>query len=212
MNWNPRPAALRWRIKPLVFLLSLAPFVYYTVALFSHWLGANPVEAITRASGDWALRFLLISLAVTPLRKLLGWNWLIRLRRMLGLFAFFYAAVHLMLYAWLDQLLDLMAIWEDVIERPFITAGMVSMLILLALALTSPTFMVRRLGRNWARLHKCVYLAAILAVLHFWWMKASKVDVSEPLLYAVILSALLMYRWFFWRNQSRNQINVLRQA
>lgn len=194
MRWNPSQTTVRWRIKPFVFLLGLAPFLWYGVALFNQSLGANPIEAVIRASGDWALRFLLVTLAVTPMRRWFGWNWLIRLRRMLGLYAFFYGLIHLTLYLGLDLGFDGIALLEDIVERPFITVGMAAMIILLALALTSPNAMVRRLGKHWSRLHRSVYGAAVLAVLHFWWMKASKVDVTEPLIYALVLAALLVAR------------------
>ncbi|CAG0907724.1 unnamed protein product [Cyprideis torosa] len=192
---KPTATTLSRRIKPLVFALSLIPLGYYGFGLWVDGLGANPIEVITRGSGDWALRFLLITLAVTPVRQVLGWNWLIRLRRMLGLFAFFYASIHLVTYVWLDQFFDWPEIWLDILERPFIAVGMLSMVILTLLAATSPLFMLRKLGgRLWGRLHKLVYAAGGLGVLHFWWMKSSKSDVAEPLIYAVILAILLGYR------------------
>lgn len=197
-KWNPSQVTLKWRIKPLVFALSLSPFLYYLYGIFYGDLGANPAEAVIRASGDWGLRFLLISLAITPLRYVLSWGWLLRLRRMLGLFAFFYASLHATLYLWLDQYFDWAFIWEDILERPFITVGVVAVLILAALAITSPMFMLRKLGKHWSRLHRLVYAAGVLAVLHFFWMKSSKVDVTEPIIYAVLLALLLGYRVRRW--------------
>lgn len=194
MNIQPSQKTQRWILKPSVFTAALLPLVYYGWALVADQLGANPIESITRASGDWALRFLLITLAVTPFRKLLNWGWLVRFRRMLGLFSFFYAAVHLTTYIWLDQFFDWAEIWLDIVDRPFITVGMISFVILLALTATSPKFMLRKMGRWWLKLHRLVYAAGGLSVLHFWWMKSSKSDISEPLLYSLILGVLLLVR------------------
>jgi len=180
--------------KPLLFVLALWPFASYLLGLLNDQLGANPVETVTRASGDWALRFLLLTLAITPLRKLSGWSGWMRFRRMLGLFAFFYAAIHLWLYLWLDQFFSWPDILVDVLERPFITAGAVAFLILVPLALTSTRAMMRRLKRRWGQLHKGIYPASIVAVLHFWWMKSAKSDISEPLLYSALLVLLLGFR------------------
>ncbi len=187
---------LRWRIKPALFLACLLPLAYYLWGVAADQLGANPIEALTRGLGDWALRLLLATLAISPLRWLSGWSWLVRLRRMIGLFAFFYASLHWLSYLWLDQFFDWAEIWGDVVKRPFITAGMLAFLLLVPLALTSTDAWVRRLKRNWARLHRLVYLAAPLVVLHFFWMKSSKADVTEPLLYAAILGGLLAARVF----------------
>lgn len=181
--------------KCLVFVLALLPLLRLVVAAisFPEWLGVNPAEYITRSTGDWALRMLLITLAVTPLRKLTGWNWLLRLRRMLGLFAFFYALVHFFSYVSFDHVFDPGAILRDVIKRPFITVGFVSLVLLLPLALTSANAMVKRLGaKRWLALHRLIYLIAPLAVLHFWWMV--KRDVTEPFIYALILTVLLGVR------------------
>lgn len=191
---NLTPKQISYAIKPAVFFASLLPLAWYAWALVSDQLGANPIESITRGSGDWALRFLLITLAVTPIRKLLKWNWVIRLRRMLGLFAFFYAAIHLMTYLWLDQFFSWPDIWLDIVDRPFITVGFASFVILSALAITSPKYMLRKMGKWWSKLHKTVYAASVLSILHFWWMKASKSDISEPLLYSIILVLLLAVR------------------
>ena len=155
-------------------------------------LGANPIEAIMDRFGNWSLRFILITLAVTPLRRLTGWNWLVRFRRMLGLFTFFYVLMHFLTWLLLDQGLLVSAILEDIIKRPFITIGFVALLLLTALALTSTNGIRRRMGRRWQTLHNAVYLVGILGVWHYWWQV--KKDISEPLIYAEILAVLLGYR------------------
>lgn len=180
------------RLKRAVFLLCLTPLGWLSAQALLGTLGANPIEAVMRFLGDWALRLLLLTLAATPLRLLTGWSWPVRLRRLLGLFSFFYAALHLLAYAVLDQFLDWAAIWEDIVERPFITTGMLAWLLLLALALTSNRGSQRRLGRHWKRLHRLIYPAAILAVVHFTLMV--KADLREPLIYAAILTLLLVLR------------------
>jgi methionine sulfoxide reductase heme-binding subunit len=188
-------------LKSLVFLLSLLPLGYYGWGIAQDTLGANPVEALTRGLGTWALNFLLITLAVTPLRKLTGWHVLMRLRRMLGLYAFFYAALHLATYLWLDQSFDWNEIAKDILKRPFITVGMATFALLVPLAATSNNFAIRRLGgRRWQALHRTVYAIAILAVLHYSWMV--KFDQSNPLLYGGILLLLLGVR-ALWREQER---------
>jgi sulfoxide reductase heme-binding subunit YedZ len=163
-------------------------------------LGANPIESITHHTGDWSLRFLLITLSITPLRRLLGWNWLLRFRRMLGLFTFLYAFLHFGTYLVLEQFFDFQAIAEDIIKRPYITVGFAAFLLLIPLAVTSTNAMVKRLGgRNWQRLHRLVYLIAILAVLHYLWLVKS--DFLEPLSYASVLAILFSYRiWFYYRS------------
>lgn len=179
-------------LKPLLFLAALAPAIWLTAAALSGHLGANPIEAVTRSLGDWALRFLLLTLAITPLRRFSGRRWPLRFRRMLGLYAFFYAALHLTSYIVLDQFFYWPGIWEDIIKRPYITVGMVSFLLLIPLAATSTHAMMRRLGKNWHRLHRLVYLIAIGGVLHFYMLV--KADTREPLLYAGILLVLLLAR------------------
>ncbi|GAA0578267.1 sulfite oxidase heme-binding subunit YedZ [Caenispirillum bisanense] len=184
-------------LKPLVFAAALLPLAELLLRLggLGLWgsLGANPVEAMVRFSGDWALRMLLVALAVTPLRLLTGLGWLARLRRMLGLFAFFYAALHLLLYAGLDQGFDLGRIWADVVKRTYITVGMAAFVVLAALAATSPKAMVRRLGgARWQALHRLVYPAAVLAVAHHALMV--KADYAQPILHGVVLAALLAAR------------------
>ena len=182
--------------KPIVFTVCLIPMACYIFLFFTDSLGANPIEALTRRTGDWALRILLITLAVSPLRRLTGWHPLVQYRRMLGLFAFFYVCVHFSLYITLDKFFDISEIVRDVVKRPFITAGFVSLILLLPLAITSTKKMVEVLQHRWVLLHRLVYLVAILAVLHFWWMV--KIDTREPMIYAVILTALLGFRLFFY--------------
>jgi sulfoxide reductase heme-binding subunit YedZ len=180
-------------LKVLVFLAALGPIAWLGWGAWSHALGANPIETITRETGTWTLRFLVLSLAVTPLRRITGWNDAIRFRRMLGLFAFFYGSLHLLTYLWLDQFFDWPAIVKDVYKRPFITAGAAGFLLMLPLALTSTAGMIRRLGgRAWRRLHRLAYLAATAGVVHYWWLV--KADIRRPRMYAVLLAILLGYR------------------
>lgn len=185
---------LRFVWKPLVFLLCLTPALLVVGDAFeiSGRLGANPVEEIQDRFGNWGLRFILIALAVTPLRQLSGRAWLGRFRRMFGLFAFFYVLMHFLAWLVLDQGLLLPAIAEDVVKRPFITIGFIALLWLLAMAATSTAGMRRRLGLRWQQLHYGAYAAGILGVWHYWWQV--KQDIREPLVYAVILSVLLAYR------------------
>lgn len=188
--------------KPLVFLLCLYPLTFLVYGAFNNLLGANPVEAMTRTTGDWALYFLLITLTVTPLRKLSGWSWLLRYRRMLGLFAFFYACVHFLTYVWFEQFFDLGEIVADIIKRPFITVGFICLLLLLPLALTSTKKMMRRLGKNWQRLHKLIYVITPLVVLHYFMM--TRADFLQPSIVLGILLVLLGYRFqqgFFKRKR-----------
>ena len=156
--------------------------------------GANPVEFVTRSSGTWTLVFLLLALAVSPLQRLSGAGWLMRLRRPLGLACFGYALVHLSTWIWLEHWFELAAMLRDVLRRPFITVGVIAFAMLLPLALTSTDAMMRRLGRRWSVLHRLVYPAAVLAVLHYWWHKAGKADIGEPALYAAVLVLLLVLR------------------
>ena len=192
-------------IKVMVFVLALGPLARLVLAgamgAFGG-LGANPVEFVTRSTGTWTLVFLCITLAVTPARRLTGWNWLQRLRRMLGLFAFFYGALHFTTYFWLDQWFDLAAIVKDIVKRPFITVGFAAFLLMIPLALTSTDAMVRRLGRRWGKLHRLVYAVAMAAILHYWWHKAGKNDFSEVGWYAAVVIALLGWRLFDrWRKR-----------
>ena len=188
-------------VKPTVFVLALGPFAWLAFAAVtdpSAHLGANPAEALIRSTGDWALRFLCLALAITPLRQATGWHALARWRRMLGLFTFFYATLHFGCYAWLDMGLDLGDILRDIPKRPFILVGTAALLLLLALAATSPERAVRALGAaRWRALHRGVYAAALLALLHFFWMRSGKNDLAEVGVYAVILGTLL--GWRVWR-------------
>ena len=181
--------------KPLVFLLCLLPLAWLVYGAVANQLGANPAEALIRGLGDWALRFLCIALAVTPVRIHTRTPQLARYRRMLGLFVAFYASLHLVAYAWLDMGLDVAGIGRDILKRPFILVGFTAWLLLVPLALTSTNGMVRRLGgKAWRALHRLVYLVAPLALLHFFWMRAGKNDFAEVAVYAVILGALLLDR------------------
>jgi sulfoxide reductase heme-binding subunit YedZ len=176
-----------------VFAGSLIPLGILAVNALTHNLGANPIDEITDQTGIWTLRFLLITLAVTPARRLTGWNRLIQLRRMLGLFAFFYASLHFLTYLWLDQFFAVEDIIADVIERPFITVGFSSFVLLTPLAITSTTAMIKRLGGKWwQRLHRLIYAIAIGGVVHYLWLV--KADIRLPLIYGSILAVLLVYR------------------
>ncbi len=183
---------LRRYLKPALFMLCLLPLALLIGDGMADGLGANPVEAISHHTGEWALRFLLITLAVTPLRRLSGWPWPLKLRRMLGLYAFFYALLHLCAWVWLDQWFNWQGMLEDVLKRPYILVGMLGFVLMLPLALTSTKAAMRRLGRNWQRLHKLIYPLAGLGVLHFLWL--TKADYLEPGLYALVLAILLAFR------------------
>ena len=194
---------IRWIYKPLLFVACLVPLGRMVAGAFGFAgvsLGANPIDEIQDTFGKWTLNFLFITLCVTPLRQLTGVNALLRLRRMLGLFAFTYAALHFSNYLFLDQSLDLSAIIEDIAKRPYITIGFTGFLLLIPLAVTSTNRMMRKLGRRWQKLHRLVYLVAILGVWHFYWQV--KADVREPLLYAAGLTLLLGYR--IWRQRRRS--------
>lgn len=181
-------------VKPLVFLAGLYPLARLIFLGFTDGLSANPVQFITFSTGTWALVILCVTLVVTPLRRLTGANWLIRLRRMIGLFAFFYALLHFITYLWFDQSFSVSGIFHDVLKRPFITVGFGAFLLLLILALTSPQAAVRRLGRNWQTVHRAIYVAIGLALLHFWWLKAGKNDLFEPKIYVTVVAVLLAFR------------------
>jgi sulfoxide reductase heme-binding subunit YedZ len=191
-NPNPRQLTL---LKVTLFVAALLPFARLVLYTALDRLGANPVEFITRSTGDWTLYFLCITLSVTPLRRLSGWNWLLKLRRMLGLFAFFYAALHFTTFLWFDHFFDIDEMWKDVLKRPFITVGFIAFVLLLPLALTSTNGMIRRLGaKRWQWLHRLIYLIAPLGILHFWWMKAGKHDFGRPILFGLIVGVLLLAR------------------
>jgi len=212
----------RWLLKPVVFVASLVPAVYLGLQVlktlgYLTWsavadLSANPLSDVTNGTGDWTIRFVCIALAVTPLRRLTGWNIVIRFRRMLGLFAFFYGTVHFLIFIVADRLASLgfpsLALWqswqaltasigEEILKRPYITVGFTSWMCMLALALTSTGGMVRRLGgKRWQRLHRAIYVAAVAGVVHFWWLV--KADVREPQAYAIVVGALLAFRLAWW--------------
>jgi len=187
-------------LKPAVFAAALIPAAALVYGFWTNDLTANPGDYITDQTGSWALALLVISLAVTPLRRITGWNDLIRLRRMLGLFAFFYATLHMLTWVVLFHYFDVSFMVEDVVERPFITVGMATFLVLLALAVTSNRWSIRRLGRRWQTLHRLVYVAAIGGVVHFWWLV--KADTSEPVRWALAVGALLGFRvWWSWRTR-----------
>jgi len=181
-----------WWIKPVVFIAALIPFASLVYALLTNQLGPNPIEALTDETGEWALRFIVLGLALTPLRWWLKKPWPVQLRRMVGLFAFFYALIHLSIYLILDQQLELSAILADILERPYITAGTVSFLILLPLAITSNRVMVKRLGKKWLSLHRWVYIAACAAILHYVWL--ARGDRIEPFVYLGLVMVLLAVR------------------
>ncbi len=187
--------------KPVVFALCLLPFAWLTWGAFANTLGANPAEHLIRATGDWTLRFLCIVLAVTPLRVMAGWTGLARFRRMLGVYCWFYAALHLLCYAWFDMGFDVPDIAADIAKRPFILVGFLGLVLLTLLAATSFNRAIRALGaRRWQTLHKSVYLVAGLGILHFFWMRSGKNDFAEVAVYAAILGVLL--GWRLWRRLS----------
>nr|WP_057924803.1 protein-methionine-sulfoxide reductase heme-binding subunit MsrQ [Burkholderia ambifaria] len=184
--------------KVLVFAVGLYPLARLVLFGLTDRLGANPIEFITRSTGLWTLVMLCVTLAVTPLRRVTGVPALLRFRRMIGLFAFFYATLHFTTYLWFDKWFDVLAILKDVGKRPFITVGFAAFVLLIPLAATSPRAMVRRLGRHWATLHRAIYAIALFGVLHFWWMRAGKHDLAQPKLYATIVAVLLGWRLLGW--------------
>lgn len=194
---------IRLYLKPIVFLICLLPIILVLTDLFeiSGTLGANPIENIQDRFGIWGLRFIVILLLISPLKKISGIIWLIQFRRMIGLFAFFYVLMHFLVWLLLEQSLLMPAIIEDVTKRPFITIGFIALLILLILASTSTSKIRRSMGKKWDKLHQSVYLASILGVWHFWWQV--KKDITEPLIYAVIIFILLTYR--LWDKYKKTQ-------
>jgi methionine sulfoxide reductase heme-binding subunit len=192
---------MKWA-KAVVFALGLAPLASLLWKGFSGGLGANPIEYITHATGDWTLRFLLITLAVTPLRKLAGRPELVRFRRMLGLFAFFYGCLHLVTWVWLDKFFDVHEMMADVVKRRFITVGMAGLVLMVPLAITSTRGWIARLGgKLWQRVHRLVYFSAALGVIHYYWLVKS--DIRLPALYGGILALLMAYRVWIWVSKSR---------
>lgn len=194
-------------LKAVTWLLCLAPLGLWVYEGFHAQLGANPVERIQNSTGLTTIRLLMVTLAVTPLRRLTGWNWTIKFRRLLGLFTFFYGCLHLLVYSVADHQMDVGEIARDVAQRPFILLGMVALLAMLPLAITSTAGWIRRLGgKNWNRLHKLIYMSGVAAVGHFW-LKVKK-DHSEPALYVAILAVLLAARLFLWIRGKRGPAAV----
>ena len=198
---NPAVAArARWdaravgRFKRVLFVLGLLPFARWFWLGANDGLTANPLEFLTRSSGTWTLVCLLVTLAITPLRRLLDQPALVRVRRMCGLFAFFYGFLHFLAWVWWDRGLDLAYMLQDVVERPFITVGFAAFVLMAALAATSTQWAMRKLGRRWQMLHRAIYLIGVLAILHFWWHKAGKNDFEQPLIYGAVLALLLGWR------------------
>lgn len=204
LTLNPTPKQLSL-LKVLIFVLALIPFARMVWLTYSGQL-VEPLEFITRGTGDWTLYLLCISLAVTPLRRITQWNWLIKLRRMLGLFAFFYAVLHFMTFLWFDHFFDVQEMWKDVLKRPFITVGFIAFVLLIPLALTSTHGMVKRLGgKRWQWLHRLIYVIAPLGILHFWWMKAGKHNFAQPTLFGIIVLLLLLIRVVYaWNKHAKS--------
>jgi len=218
--------ALRLIVKPLVFVAALGPLAWLTWAGLTGNLSVNPLSDLTNETGVWALRFLCASIAITPLRRLTGWNWVIRFRRMIGLFAFFYGTLHFLVYTIADRFAGLdfpdgMVSWttvqklaasvgEDIYKRPFITIGFTTLMLLLPLAVTSTAGWIRRLGgKRWNTLHRLVYVAAITAVIHYYWLV--KADVSRPITYAAIVALLLGFRVYWSRLKAMSAARVRQQ-
>jgi sulfoxide reductase heme-binding subunit YedZ len=203
----PSNLVVRRVIKPALFAVCLLPLLFLAAEVFGIGgasLGANPVERVQDTFGQWGLRFLLITLAVTPLRDWFNAPWLVQLRRMLGLYAFFYVLMHFLTWLLLDQGLYWSGILEDIAKRPFITIGFAALLLLIPLAVTSTNSMMRRLGKRWKTLHRLIYLIALLGVWHYYWQV--KKDVTEPLIYLTI--ALLLLGWRAWKARPRRKVTV----
>jgi sulfoxide reductase heme-binding subunit YedZ len=197
MAAHPTPRQVS-ALKAAIFVLGLIPVSKMAYLTLTQQL-VEPLEHITRGTGDWVLYFLCLTLAVTPLRRFTGWNWLVKLRREIGLFAFFYACLHFMTFLWFDHFFDLAEMWKDVLKRPFITVGFSAFLLLIPLAATSTNGMIKRLGaKRWQWLHRLIYLIAPLGILHFWWMKAGKHDFQQPIIFGVIVALLLGVR-LYWK-------------
>lgn len=200
-------------LKVAVFVACLVPLGLLGWGAYTQNLGANPIEKITHATGDWTLRFLLITLSITPARKLLGLPWLIRFRRMLGLYAFFYGSLHFLTYIWLDKFFDIHEMLADIAKRRFITVGLTAFLLLIPLAITSTAGWIRRLGgKRWQMLHRLIYVSAICGVIHYLWLV--KADIRKPLDYGAILAILLGYRIAAWgvpKLRARGVIPVARR-
>lgn len=195
-------------VKPIVFICCLIPLVMLVWDGFHDALGANPIEKITHRTGDWALRFLLITLSVTPLRILFGWRVLMRLRRMFGLFAFFYVCLHFSTYLVFDHFFDIDEIVKDIIKRPYVTVGFLAFVMLIPLALTSTNKKMKQLGKNWKRLHQLVYVIAVCGILHYLWLV--KADLLQPLIHAAILVVLLGVR--VWHQRESGNSNSVQYS
>jgi len=193
-------AGIRWLVpaKVAVFIAMLFPLARLVVLGMTGGLGANPIEFITRSTGLWTLVYLCITLAITPVRRMTGITALARFRRMIGLYAFFFAVLHFTTYIWFDKWFDVAAMLKDIGKRPFITVGFAAFVLLIPLAVTSPKAIARKLGRRWQTLHRAIYLIAALAILHFWWMKAGKHDLILPKIYGAIVVVLLGWRLLVW--------------
>ncbi|MEP5764571.1 MAG: protein-methionine-sulfoxide reductase heme-binding subunit MsrQ [Halieaceae bacterium] len=195
------PSALPAWLKPSVFVAALLPLLLMIIAAATDRLGPDPAEALMHGSGEWGARLLLLTLAIAPLRAWLGWGWLLQLRRMLGLFSFFYACLHLLLFLNFYLEWSAAAVWEELLERPYIAVGFTAWLLLLPLALTSTQAMQRRLRRNWQRLHRAVYAVAVLVSLHILWQVRS--DAGEALVYCLLFAGLLAWRLIqFWKKRA----------
>ena len=179
-------------LKPIIFASCLLPLARLVWKALNSALGANPIQVITFSTGTWTLAFLLVTLSITPLRKLTKLYWLIQYRRMLGLFAFFYGCLHFLTYVWLDQFFDLHSIYKDVWKRPFVTAGFTAFVLMIPLAATSTQWAIRKLGKHWQKLHRLIYLSAVAGVVHYTWLV--KKDVRTPVIFAAVLAVLLLYR------------------
>jgi methionine sulfoxide reductase heme-binding subunit len=197
-------------LKVVVFLAALIPLGRLAWKAYRDMLGANPIEVITHSTGDWTLIFLLLTLSITPLRRLSGQLWLIRFRRMLGLFAFFYGCLHFTTYIWLDKFFDLHEMLADVAKRKFITVGFSAFILMIPLALTSTQGMIRRLGKRWTTLHRLIYISAIAGVIHYWWLV--KADVRKPAYYAVVVIVLLGYRFVAAQRKKAMNARLTRTA
>jgi sulfoxide reductase heme-binding subunit YedZ len=209
MAFNPTPSQYKG-IKAAIFIASLIPFARMVVLSV---VGAlpDPLAFITHSSGDWALYFLVITLCVTPVRRLLKWNWLVRLRRMVGLYAFFYAFIHFTAFLWFDHWFDVAAMWKDVLKRPFITVGFIAFVLLIPLAVTSNNAMIRKLGgKLWQRIHRLIYVIAPLGIVHYWWLKSAKNNIEQPLIFGVIVAVLLGVRVYWSMTKKKVQAAQVR--
>jgi len=197
---------LKKTYKPFVFILCLLPAAILVQGAINNELGVNPSETMTRTTGAWALYFIIFTLSITPLRQLLHWGWLTKFRRMLGLYAFFYACLHLLTYIWFDKFFDWNEIVKDIIKRPFITIGFMTFLLLTPLSFTSTKQMMQRLKKNWKKLHQLIYPVAILGVLHYFLM--TKADYKQPLIFLVAVIVLLAYRFFRYIQKTKKFLGI----